>query len=58
MVIYDVENEERKKREVRALLRGSKQLNRNLWIITEDYEGEEQIEWFGIKRKVRLNKIN
>ncbi len=44
-----------KKREVRALLLASKELKcRNLLVITNDYEEENDEEWFGIKRKIKF----
>ncbi len=44
-----------KQREIRALLKASKELKcDNLFVITEDYEKEENLEWFGIKRKVKF----
>jgi hypothetical protein len=53
-VCYNIE-EETKKREMRALLHASKQLKcNNLLVITDDYENEEVISWFGIKRKVKF----
>lgn len=54
-VCYDVEDFKTKEREVRALLKASRELRcNNLLVITGDYEEEEQIEWFGIKRKVKF----
>ena len=42
-------------KETRALLKASKELKcKNLLIITEDYEKEENIEGFGTKRKVKM----
>jgi predicted AAA+ superfamily ATPase len=44
-VCYDVEDYDTKKREIKGLLKGSKELKcNNLIIITEDKEGEERIE--------------
>jgi len=54
-VCYDLGSEKTKQREIRALLHASKNLNcKDLLIITEDYEAEEDLEWFGTKRKVRF----
>jgi len=54
-VCYDISDPDTKKREIRALLKGSKELKcNNLLIINQDYFGEENSEWFGIKRKVRF----
>ncbi len=44
-VCYDVRDPNTKKRELRALLKASKELNcNNLLIITNDYEGEEKVK--------------
>jgi len=54
-VCFDIDSIKTKEREVRALLKASKELKcKNLLVITEDYEKEEQVEWFGIKRKVKF----
>ena len=54
-VCYDVSDLDTKKRELRALLKASKDLKcDNLLIINRDYSGEEEIEWFGIKGKVKF----
>jgi len=54
-VCYNINDLETKKRETRALLKASKELKcKNLLIITEDYEKEENINWFGTKRKVKI----
>lgn len=54
-VCYDISDLETKKREIRALLRASKELKcKNLLIVTEDYESEEHADWFGIKRKIKF----
>lgn len=52
-VCFDIKNTKTKEREVRALLKAGKDLKcRDLLVITEDYESEEKIEWFGIKGRV------
>lgn len=44
-VCYDIKDYDTKKREIKALIKGSKELQcKNLLIITEDKEGEEKIE--------------
>ena len=44
-----------KERETRALIKASKELKcNNLIVITEDYEKEENIEWFGTKRMIKF----
>jgi len=54
-VCYDISEPETKKREIRALLKASKELKcKNLLVITSDYESEKIEEWFGIKRKIKF----
>ncbi len=54
-VCKEINNNETKQREIRALLKASKELRcKNLLIITEDYEGEEEVEWFALKGKVKF----
>lgn len=54
-VCYDVEGEKTRDREVRALLKASRELRcKDLVVITQDYEAEEQADWFGIKRRVKF----
>ncbi len=54
-VCYDVSDPDTKKREIRALLKASKDLKcRNLLLINQNYSGEEEFEWFGIKRKIKF----
>ncbi|MBI2044848.1 ATP-binding protein [Candidatus Pacearchaeota archaeon] len=54
-VCYDIADSDTKKREIRALLKASKDLKcKNLLVINKDYSGEEDLEWFGIKRKVKF----
>ncbi len=54
-VCYNLENIETKNREIRALLKAGKELNcKNLIIITSDKDGEEEVEWFGIKAMVKF----
>jgi len=49
-VCYDLSNSETKKREVKSLLKASKELKcSNLLIITQDFEGEERIQSKKIK---------
>ena len=51
-VCKEIDDEETKQREVRALLKASKELNcKNLCIITEDYENEEEVRWLDLKVK-------
>ena len=54
-VCYDTSDFETKEREVRALIKASKELKcKDLLVITEDYETEEQVTWFGTKRKIQF----
>jgi len=54
-VSYDLSDEKVKKREIRALLHASRELNcKELIVLTEDYEAEEEVEWFGLKGKVQF----
>ena len=54
-VCYDLADPDTKKREVKALLKASKDLKcNNLLVINQDYSGEESLEWFGIKRKIKF----
>jgi len=54
-VCYNLENKDTKSREIRALLKAGQELKcKNLLIITSHKEGEEDVEWFGIKSKVRF----
>lgn len=53
-VCYDILDLETKKREVKSLLKASKELKcKNLLIVNSDYENEKTEEWFGIKRKIK-----
>ena len=52
-VCYDIGVPKTKDRELRALIKASRDLKcRNLLVITRDYESEETVEWSGEKRKV------
>ncbi|MFW5846990.1 MAG: ATP-binding protein [Nanoarchaeota archaeon] len=54
-VCYDMSNLDTKKRELKALVKASKELKcKNLVLISEDKSGEEEFEWFGIKRKIKF----
>jgi predicted AAA+ superfamily ATPase len=54
-VCYDLGNMKTKEREIRALLKASKELEcKDLLVLTEDYQGEEMVNWFGIKEKVKF----
>ncbi len=57
-VCKDIDVVETKQRETRALLKASKELKcKDLIIITENYESEENVEWFGLKGKVKFIPI-
>jgi len=50
---YDPASPETKKREVRALINASQETKcKDLLIITNDYDAEEEHEWFGNKAKI------
>ena len=54
-VCYDVSSLDAKEREVRALLKAGRELAcKNLIILNQGYEGEENHEWFGIKGKIKF----
>ncbi|MBI2451595.1 ATP-binding protein [Candidatus Pacearchaeota archaeon] len=54
-VCYDLSDLDAKKREIRALLKASKELKcKNLLVINQNYSGEENLEWFGIRRRVKF----
>ncbi|ODS41287.1 MAG: AAA family ATPase [Candidatus Altiarchaeales archaeon WOR_SM1_79] len=57
-VCYDINDVKTREREIRALLKASKELKcKNLLVITGDYEAEEQSSWFGIKREVKFTPL-
>jgi predicted AAA+ superfamily ATPase len=54
-VCYDMNNIKTKEREIRALINASKELKCNdLLMINGDYEGTEDVTWFGTKRKIKF----
>jgi len=54
-VCFDISNLETKNREIRALIKASKELKcNNLLVITEDTEKEEKVEWFGDKATIQF----
>lgn len=54
-VSYNITTEKTKSRETRSLLYASEELKCDeLIIITADYAGEETVEWYGIKRKIKF----
>ena len=57
-VCYDIGNMKTKEREIRSLLKASKELGcKDLLVLTEDYQSEEMINWFGIEEKVKFMPI-
>ncbi|MDO8508931.1 MAG: ATP-binding protein [Nanoarchaeota archaeon] len=53
-VCFNIGDLETKNREIRALIKASKELKcNNLLIITEDTENEEKVEWFGDKADIK-----
>ena len=54
-VCCNLDNADTKNREIRALLKAGKDLKcKNLLMINSNKEGEEEIEWFGIKSKIKF----
>lgn len=54
-VCHSINEIKTKEREVRSLVKASKELKcNNLLVLTENYQGEEQINWFGTKRKIKF----
>jgi hypothetical protein len=54
-VCYDLKNSETFNREIKALLKASKELKcKNLIVINKDREEILEKEWFGIKRKIKF----
>ncbi|MEK6875232.1 MAG: ATP-binding protein [Nanoarchaeota archaeon] len=54
-VCFNIKDLETKNREIRALIKASKELKcNNLLIITEDTESEEKTEWFGDKAVIKF----
>lgn len=52
---YDPTKPETKKREVRALINASQDTScKNLLVLTNDYEAEEEHEWFNKKAKIKF----
>ena len=57
-VCYDFGNIKTKDREIRALLKGSKELGcKDLLVLTENYEAEEVMNWFGMREKVKFTPL-
>ncbi len=57
-VCYDIRDEKTQEREIRSLIHGSKDLRcSDLLVITDDYEGVENISWFGTERKVKFKPL-
>nr|MCK4930482.1 ATP-binding protein [Nanoarchaeota archaeon] len=54
-VCYDINDIRTREREIRALIKASKELKcNNLLVITEEKEGEGEVSWFGTKRKIKF----
>jgi predicted AAA+ superfamily ATPase len=57
-VSWDLTSPKTKEREVRALLKASRELScENLLILTGDTEGEERVSWFGMEGTIRMMPI-
>jgi len=53
-VCYDLDDVKTREREIRGLIKASEELKcKNLLVITDNKEGEEEVSWFGIKRKIK-----
>lgn len=53
-VCKTISNYDTKKREIKSLFKASKELNcKNILIITQDTDKEEEVEWFGLKRNIK-----
>ncbi|PKP59911.1 MAG: hypothetical protein CVT88_04360 [Candidatus Altiarchaeales archaeon HGW-Altiarchaeales-1] len=53
-VCYNIENAETKKREIRALIKASEELRCPNLVIIGNEDKEEEVEWFGTKRKIKF----
>jgi len=54
-VCFNIDNPKTKDREIRALLKAKDETKcDNLLILTEDYEAQEEMEWFGFKGKIKF----
>ncbi len=54
-VSYSLQEESTRKREIRALLKASKDLHcDNLLVITSEQEGEETVDWFDLKGTIKF----
>jgi len=54
-VCVDIESPKTKSREIRALLKAAEELRcKNLLILTDSTEGEEEALWYGLRGKVRF----
>ena len=55
---YSLDEEKKRKREIRALLMAGKELHcKNLTIVTLREEGKESAEWFGIKGRITYKPL-
>jgi predicted AAA+ superfamily ATPase len=57
-VCWNLNDEDTKKREIRALLHASKELScDNLLIISEDQDGEEEIQWYDMRKQIKYKSL-
>ena len=57
-VSWDTTDPRTKEREVRALLKASRELScDNLLILTADAEGQEHVSWFGTEGTIRMMPV-
>lgn len=54
-VCYNINDHDTKRRETRALIRASKETGCNsLKVVTSGYRGEEELEWYGTRRRIEF----
>lgn len=54
-VCFNLQNSETKNREIRALVKAIHELKcTNAFVITENQEGEEEVEWFGLRGRIKF----
>ncbi len=57
-VCWNLSDEDTKKREIRALLHASKELGcDNLLIISEDIDGEEESQWYDMRKPIKYKTL-
>jgi predicted AAA+ superfamily ATPase len=57
-VCWNLGDEKTKKREIRALLHAAKELGcENLLILCDDKDTEEEVEWYGLKHRIKFKTL-